>query len=570
MEKIILCANANVGKSTYFNRLTKGNARVGNWLGTTAKVETKKITLQGKETLVVDLPGTHSLFPYAQDEQVTVDYVNKNLDGKFVNIVDINNLRRNLFLTLELIEKGLKLQIIVNFGKKFKGHLDVAGLSNKLDVEVSYMGQQLKEFKKSKLNVPPSAEGKHKLIDSILADCYTKKSKYPYGLSKWDRVLLNKYAALPIFLIVAVIVFAITFVVFPFIFSLPTNFILKWLSAVSSSYFYQEVIFSTFKAVVQFLPQILGMLFCVYVLENSGYISRLAFLVDDFFVKIGLSGKSVFPMLLSFGCASMAVDFVGTIKDKSAQIKTAASLSILPCSAKLPIVLVVLSLLVGREKAFFAIVAVFFVLIVLSLVFVAFLDKGVFKSKREEQSVLEFPQLRIPRLGVVCKNASNGASEFLYRIVGIVLVANMVLYLMQRININIGFLAPVFAPIGFNVQVAVVALLFGIIAKELILTTAFVGATSLAGVLSPPALIAFLMFSLLYTPCAHTIFGINERFGAKVTTQIVWRQFIFAYVIAGISFLVFGGRSIVFVAMLFMIGILAVLMPKKRCPRKRC
>ena len=571
MEKVILCGNANVGKSTYFNMLSRGKARVGNWLGVTSSVMEKEGELDGKQVIFADLPGLNSLKTHTQDEAAALKYIEENKDGKFLKVCDINNLRRNLFLALELINLGLRMQIVFNFRKKFRGQFDIVLFEKLIGLSCIFIGEKLKEFGRSKLNIPASDEEKHKLIEEIMEKCYRAASSRPFGFSRLDKFLLNRWAALPIFIVITVIIFSITFILFPFVFGGLLDHALTYLQKISSTDFYQSIVYGTLKTVLVFLPQIAGMLFCIYVLENSGYISRLAFLTGDFFNKIGLSGKSVFPMLLSFGCASVAVDFVKTIKNENSQIKTAASLSLLPCSAKLPITLAIFGYFLGGAQAFLAVSATFFACIILALLFSAILNRKAFKTTDEEELVLEFPPLRMVKLSTVTKNAAAGTMGFLYRIFSVVLLIQTILFLLKSLNIDLGVLSPVFAPLGFDENIAMIALIFGVVAKELVLTTAFTGSASLAGVLSPASLMSFLIFSLLYVPCASTIAGINDHFGPKVTSQIMWRQFVFAYICAAVVFFIFGGRNFLFLAIFVIVGIISLLLNEKVCRKcKKC
>ncbi len=557
-KNYILCGNANTGKSTVFNALAHANAHIGNWLGVTVDVETKTCIRNDAIYNYFDLPGTASLEATSIDEQNAVNFLKEHKDFLVVNVCDLNNLRRNLYLTLELLEQGFKVTLLLNFKKSFfklGGKVNLEKLSKELGIPiVLFNGKktQLIEGNSVHMHSFSCAHDRHKKIDEILKNCDYVTPHKAYGTNKLDKFLLNKFFAIPCFFLTMAVIFFLTFVLVSKLFEVPLGYVFSWLDKGSANGFYQLVIFESLKIILNFLPQIITILLCINILENSGYISRLAFTFEDIFEKFGLNGKSIFPILMSLGCASIATPFSKGIADKNIRLKTASILSLFPCSAKLPIIVLFLSTLTKTYLAFY-ISLIYAACIIIALAFCLLLNR---KYKSEPSNlILEFPALRFVSFKQVLKNIFDSLKSLISRILFVIVVVNVILFCLTKLNL-ITFLTIIpFALLsifGFNLE-AVSALVSGIVGKELIATG--LSNVVLTQIFTPAALILFLIFALFYTPCFSTTGLLVEQFGAKQTFKILGFQFAFSYVLTCLVALILMPKQ--FVSFLIAITVVA-------------
>ncbi len=533
-KNYIFCGNANTGKSTVFNAIAKANAHIGNWLGVTVDVESKTQIKNGTSYNYFDLPGTASFSPNSQDEINAIDFLNAHNDYTVINVCDLNNLRRNLYLTLELLERGFKVTLLLNFSKQFYkkgGKVDLDKLSRELGIPVIvFNGKKtvLREGNSVHMATCTDAYERHKCVQNILEKCDYKTPHKAYGTCKLDKILLNKAFAIPFFFVTMAIIFFLTFVLVPKIFEIPLNALFELLEKVSSSAFYQQVICECLKVILNFLPQIVTILLCINVLENSGYISRLAFTFEDVFEKVGLSGKSIFPILMSLGCATVATPFCKGIADKNTQLKTAGILSMFPCSAKLPIIVLFLSTIKNSLLTFY-IALTYAGCIAIALLFCVLLNR---KYKSEPSNlILEFPALRMVSFKQVLKNIWESLKSLFDRILFVILVVNIIIFCLDKLNL-ITYLTIIplllLSIFGFGTE-SVSALISGIAGKELI-ATSFANVV-LTQIFTPQSMLLFLIFALFYTPCFSTTGLLIEQFGFKKTSVLLTYQFAFSYVL---------------------------------------
>ena len=402
MQKVYLVGNPNAGKSTVFNKLVGGNAHTGNWHGVTVTSESKKIKFNNKEYFVCDLPGLNGMMPYSPEEKVSVQAIINNTNAVFVNVIDLNNLERSLNLTLQLLELNLKVVILFNFAnktKKQKIKINKEKFKIFLKLKTEYVNLKDRKFKNKVFNLIEKAnyctpkyvqelkleksnlsrfdailarEGllddeklnkqystnfgldkinkiRQDYIAQILKTCeYNSKSK-EYGTSKLDKLLLNKYVAIPLFFAVMLLIFAITFGKVGGFFSdlvqLVVDFcgagLIKLLNILNApeyvTNFFSEAIIGGLGSILCFLPQVLLLFLALDILEQVGLLSRIAWLLDSILSKVGLSGKSIFSMLMGFGCTTSALPTTTALQNKMVRTKTALVLPSMSCRAKLPV-----------------------------------------------------------------------------------------------------------------------------------------------------------------------------------------------------------------------------------------
>jgi ferrous iron transport protein B len=663
--KFLLVGNPNTGKTTLFNSLTKSNEHVGNWHGVTVSEKEKIFYIEKKPAILSDLPGLYSLTTLSYEEEVASEYIFKNLNCQIINICDINNLKRNLFLTLQLAEITNKLILFINTFKnseKIKEEIkNCEKILNKLGINY-FIGnannkKEINQFKKIlnnkfvkennfnklknnyldiekitfiksiifencfKINYDPFAVAirllendenienklnldnqKKEIIKEIikknnfielnekrfeyinnLFENINNKNKKIYGSSKLDKILLNKYLALPIFFGILFLIFYLTFFSLgatlsnflrDFIQNVAGDQITTWLRGVCNVAWVVDLVETGFiggvGSILAFLPQVVLLFLFLSLIEDSGYLARIAFLFEDVFAKVGLSGKSVYALLMSFGCSTTAALTARNMEDKNAKIKTALLTPYMSCSAKLPIYAVIGGAFFGVTNIFI-IFGLYIIGIIVALFLSLLLEQKLLKSK-EQSFILEFPAYRLPSVERVLKILWENLKLFLIRIGTIIFALNIIIWILQSFSFSFKFvptspgaismlqhigslIAPIFIPLGFGNWGASAALIAGLAAKEIIVSSIamFNGinvfgdsmkSQTMRSILDPSAVVfftpsgalSFMIFCLLYSPCLPTISVFRKEIGKKWTFLAIIIQFAIAYSLSLILF----------------------------------
>ncbi|MCL2445786.1 MAG: ferrous iron transporter B [Oscillospiraceae bacterium] len=356
MKTIALIGNPNSGKTTLFNALTGQRQFVGNWPGVTVQVKQGKLRGQN-DMLLLDLPGIYSLTPLAPEETVACDALVNHPPDVILNIVDGTNLQRNLYLTMQLLGLGVPVIVAVNCADVLRKRGDIfsaAVLARELGcpvVEISALrGSGLDKLAgelRADLHLPlqvfrhESIAATYAQIERITARCMRQSSK-PNMTERMDNIVLNRWLALPLFVLVMTGVYYLAAAgpgawlggwVEGAIAALGQTMPNTWLGSLV-----QEGVLGGAGMLLGFVPQLMMVFLCLSVLEASGYLSRVAFLLDAALRKFGLSGKCFMPMLLATGCSVPAILATRAIDCPRQRRAVAATCSFLPCSAKLPII----------------------------------------------------------------------------------------------------------------------------------------------------------------------------------------------------------------------------------------
>lgn len=582
-----LLGNPNVGKTSLFNNLTGSNQYVGNWAGVT--VEKKEGYLENIK--IVDLPGIYAMDTYSNEEKVSKNFLIDGNADVIINIVDASNLDRNLYLTTQLKQFNKPIILVLNM-------MDVA-ISNginidckKLETELGAVVVPIIATKKKGIDVLnnllinegfkhiPKAKNSfdfktekdaYSFINIILKECITTtKDKSISYTEKIDKIVLNRFLAYPIFLIALFLIFKITFSwvgqpIADGFRNYLTNSITPYLKTLlsSSSPWFSSLLINGILAGVGSIVVFFPIIFCLFLgisfLEDSGYMSRGAFIMDKLMRKMGLSGKAFIPLIVGFGCSVPAIMASRTLESEKDRKVTALLTPLMSCNAKLPIyALFASAFFVGYQTE------VVFSLYLLGIGF-AFILGIIFKNtifrKDEEPFIIELPKYNIPEFKNLIMHTWEKAKEFLKKAGTIIFSMSVLIWFLSNFNMSgmvpmdksilsyIGkFLSPIFSPMGYGSWQNSVALITGIMAKEIVIgTMGIVYGTNLQTILpqhfSHVSAYSFLVFVLLYTPCVSAISAMKKEYGGKMAALSVTYQIALAWTL---SFIVFKLGSIIF------------------------
>ncbi len=644
-EKIIaLIGNPNAGKTTLFNSLTGSSAKVGNWSGVT--VEKKEGILLGQEDLkIIDLPGIYSLSAYSDDERIARDFLLEKPD-LVVDILDASNLKRNLYLTLQLLEMNQHVLLAMNLmdvaGKKYE-KIDLTLLSSLLGgipvlpvtghrgegiealaeairqdqgplgegfrvpygTEIEFHLERLERlFQEKGVAVPgythrllaiQSLEGNEGvrerlkawgLQEQILEEARHLQSLFKdelemvfierrYGFiqgllkkilvrrktlenkldlaEQVDKVVLHPVAGIFIFLGVMFLLFQTTFLlgdVFKGVLEAGVGrlsaLVAEGVSNPVLASFLADGLLGGVGTIVTFLPNLILMFLLLSFLEDIGYMSRAAYLMDRFMRFFGLQGKAFIPLITGFGCTVPAVLSARTLESRGDRMTTIMVTPLISCSARLPIYVLFITAFFPEQQGT-ALFLIYIMGILLAVVMAKVFRKFLFSSPAAP-FVLELPPYRIPTAKAMWIHTWERVWEFLARASTVILGMVIVIWALSILPLGVEYagresligilgslMAPLLAPLGFGTYEAAAALLSGIVAKEVVVSTlATIYGTS-AGSLSQilaeswTALqgAAFMVMSAIYIPCIATLATIRQE-----TRSWGWMLFAAAYTVA--------------------------------------
>ncbi|MGI6742609.1 MAG: ferrous iron transporter B [Eubacteriales bacterium] len=647
--RVALTGNPNSGKTTMFNALTGRNEKVGNWAGVTLDKKEhpiKKTYAGGEQLIAVDLPGAYSMSPFTSEESITSSYVKKENPDVIINIVDATNLSRSLFFTTQLLELGIPVVVALNksdLNEKKGTVIDADALSSKLGCPVvntvSTSAEGLKAAVEAAVahsddaQAAPYVQGDIDLSDKAVVEAADRRrfefvNKIVEAVEtrkvltreknigdKIDAVLTNKWLGIPIFAAVMFLVFQISQV---WVGTPIADILVGWLETFQGwagellanvnpllSTIIVDGIIGGVIAVVGFLPLIMVMYFLIALLEDCGYMARVAVVLDPIFKKVGLSGKSVIPFVISIGCAVPGIMASRTIRNERERRTTAMLAPFIPCGAKIPVI----ALFAG---AFFDDAGWVSTLMYLSGIVLIFLgallvNKITGYKARKSFFIIELPEYKVPSLWGAVKSMFIRGWAFIVKAATIILLCNLAVQLMQTFSWNLSvaesadqsILASIASPFAYLLvpivgvlswQLAAAAVT-GLIAKENVVGTlavCFVGLENLidaeelallegagaevAGIMAitKAAALAYLMFNLYTPPCFAAIGAMNSE---MKSSKWLWggialqlgTGYTVAYLVYTIGTLVTGGSLNIgaavggFIAIVIMIAVVAAL-----------
>ena len=574
MKRIALLGMPNTGKSTFFNRLTGASARVGNWPGITVDLMSAKVLLGGAMVEIIDLPGVYDIHGFSDDELVVRHFIENNPIDLVLIILNTTQIERQLSLALQVKQLGLPALLLLNMAdeaKKYGVTVDIKKMSQAMNMPVVLLSakygsgyahayqaisnaiqaslpiatQQVSE----KLQLDDQIES---TMESVLKQAVQVPTQMSENLTtRLDRVLLHPWLGLPLF-------FGVMYLLFQAIFILgkPLQDGVAWglglfRGGVLDPLLHNlpaplpglllDGIYNGVGTVAAFVPIIVLFFLFMALVEDSGYLSRAAFLMDALMAKMGLDGRSFVMMLMGFGCNVPALMGTRVMRSRSLRLLTMLVIPFSLCSARLQVFVFITSALFAPKNA----PLVLFSLYLFS--FAAAIATALLFKKRyanNEPFILELPPYRLPTWRQIVLRGWHEVRHFLGRASKFIIAGVVMVWILTHFPQDaapggsdtwagmIGnFLAPVLDPLGINQQLAI-ALIFGFVAKEIVIGSLAViygleGSalmSTMAHQLDWVQAYSFMLFTPIYTPCLSTLATLKteSRSNAYTALALVW------------------------------------------------
>lgn len=575
---IALVGNPNSGKTTLFNSLTGSTLRTGNRAGVTVETKIGKARNNSNVT-IADTPGIYDIAPYSPEEIETAKFLAENKPDVIINVVDCTCLSRSLALTLKLAKLGVPIIVALNMAKEAARSglaVDAEKLSQKVGLTCMFVSAADKDDclrllsacidladKPSSTRTDKSAQQTddetYIAAAEIAKQCTTATAtskKSP--TERIDDIVLNRWLALPLFAVAMWLTFWISVQGPGRWLSLPlTDWLTPLMKNAATAFLAQtncewlvslvaDGVVGGIMSVVGFTPQVALITACMALMEESGYLARVAFVTDRLLRPLGLGGKSVVCLTIGCGCSVPAILSARTITCPQQRRATVGLVPFVPCSAKTAVI--------GYFSATFfegnALIALSLYLATAVAVFVGGLILRALSKKTddEEPFAVELPQYRKPLAKCVWRQTTNAAKTFLTKAGTTIFVTSIVLWALQRFDFTLRpsntangmlaqigrFLSPLFAPLGFDDggcgEIYSVAALSGLSAKETILTTLAVLGNGNVPNITPVGAYCFVLYNLLTVPCIATVSTSVAEQGAKGAILSLSLQAVLAYV----------------------------------------
>lgn len=598
MISVALTGNPNTGKSTVFNELTGIRQKIGNWPGVTIDKKQGYTNHNGRAIAIMDLPGTYSLNARSAEEKIVENYLKSERPDIVVDVIDSANIDRNLFLCLQLLERRIPVLLDLNMqdeAQKKGVEISTAKLSKMLGMPVvQTVGRSSKSTKKlldvftstvmSDYHNSPEVEAyiarldeirrtvtdpakqeeavmeeRYAFIDRIVSETVTFHQAGADVSDKLDRVLANGFLSIPVMLAMMYLAFQITFTwigqpVADFLDALINEDFMEWagemLAGLGVADWMQSLICDGIIAgvggVMTFVPLIFTLFFCLSFLDGTGYMARVAFVLDPIMKKSGLSGKAVMPIITGFGCAVPGIMGARVLDSNRDRMLTILVTPFLTCGAKLPVLALFGAVFFGGQAAN-VVFAMYIVGILGAFLASAVYTKTIFKAE-DASFVLELPPYRWPDMKTVLLETWDKGKGYLIKAGTIILAMSVLIWFLSSYNMNGpvddmsesflaalgGAMSVLFTFHGFDTWEAGSAVLTGIMAKEAVVSTmgilyglpdlspdmdeaemiATAAGSGLAAAFTPASALAFMVFSQLYTPCMTALGTIKKETGS--------------------------------------------------------
>lgn len=652
-----LVGQQNSGKTTLFNQLTGAKQHVGNFPGLT--IERIDGQIKGHaDTQVSDLPGIYSLSPYTEEEMLSRQFILDEKPKAIINIVDANNIERNLYLTMQLMELNIPMVLALNMMDEVRNNrgsirvnemekilgIPVVPISaaksegiaelvehaihvakyqecpvrqdfcdkddhkgavhrclhsimhliedhaQRTNIPLRFAASKLVEGDETVLNTlqlsqneketlehlivqmeeergldraAAMAEMRFTFINKLCRQTVTKpcESKEYQRSHRIDRILTGRFSAIPIFILVMMMVIWLSIDVIGsplqellsqgigWLGETCGNAMARWGVHPAVQSLVVDGVFCGVGSVLSFVPIIIALFFFLSILEDSGYMSRVAFVCDKFLRRLGLTGHSIVPMLTGFGCSVPAVMATRTLPSAHDRWRTILLIPFMSCSAKIP-VYALFSAAFFPNHAGIVLIGLYLLGITVGLL-TALITKWVNKEGEAAPFVMEMPNYRRPHAKNVGHLLWDKTKDFLKNAFTVIFLASLIIWFLRTFDFHFnmvengngcilasiaGWIAPIFKPLGLGEWQIVTALISGVIAKESVIASIeMLGGLSL---LTTVSAVSMLVFCLLYTPCVAAIAAIKRELGAKWAFFVVLFQCLVAWIVAWIAYMI--------------------------------
>ncbi|TCS81008.1 ferrous iron transport protein B [Pectinatus cerevisiiphilus] len=603
---VALTGNPNTGKSTIFNELTGIRQKIGNWPGVTVDKRMGYIKHDDRAISIVDLPGTYSVNARSPEEKIVIDYLLNEHPDIVVDVIDASNIERNLFLTLQLLEhhipvlldlnmideatkRGMKISskklsdligmpVVETIGRSAKSTKKLLSVFTST-VMANYKNSDLIESHIEAVAAVRAGEGKdddkeekvialrYALIDKLISETVdTSNMASTSTTEKIDHFLANGFIALPILLLLLYAVFEVTFTWIGQPLADALDFIINtWFSGVVddalttlgvADWLHSLVVDGVIAgvgSVLTFVPLIFTLFFCLSVLDGTGYMARVAFVMDPIMRRAGLTGKGIMPLIMGFGCGVPAIMGARALDSEKDRMVSILVTPFLTCGAKLP-VMALFAAVFFPDNASNVVFCMYIVGIVMAIIMAKVLNVTTFRDK-QSTFLLELPPYRIPDIKTVLLETWDKGKGYLIKAGTIIFAMSVLIWFLSNYNFSgptdemtESFLAVLgagvshlFAWQGFASWQAGAAAITGVVAKEAVISTMGIlynvgdvaddtvdaanqMMTALGGSFTALSALAFMVFTQLYSPCVTALGTIK-----KETGKWKWMFFAFAY-----------------------------------------
>jgi ferrous iron transport protein B len=551
MKRVAMVGMPNTGKSTLFNRLTGAHAKVGNWPGLTVDLLSAKLIVGDQLVQLIDLPGIYDLNGYSEDEKVVTTFLARNQTDLVLLVLNASQLDRQMVLLGQVMRLGLPIVLVLNMVDEAAAlgvTIDAEGLSAKLGIPLCLLSakygqgvEQLQPAMRAALREQGAAgeiKAKRAGLDERELNAAVKSTVFipaqaSHALTeKIDRVLLDPWLGLPIF-------FGVMFLLFELVFMLgePIQNAMAWAFAELRSVALEPLlaglpfalrgllldgVYNGLSTVASFVPLIVLFFLCMGIVEDAGYLSRAAFLMDALMARFGLDGRSFVMVLMGFGCNVPALMGTRVIRSRGLRLLTMLVIPLSLCSARLQVFVFFIAALFSARAA----PLVLFSLYVISILS-AMVTSLLFKHRyvNSDPFVLEMPPYRFPTLRQVALRGLHEVRHFTRRATRFIVAGVVLVWVLTNFPAGaaagsvhtwagqIGsLLNPVLRPLGIDPKLTI-ALIFGFVAKEIVIGSLAViygqegGAltSTIAHQITWIQAYSFMLFALIYTPCLSTI-----------------------------------------------------------------
>lgn len=574
MKRIALLGMPNTGKSTFFNRITGASSRTGNWPGVTVDLLGAKILLGGNMAEIVDLPGIYDLHGFSDDEQVVRHFLENNSVDQVLIVLNTSQIERQLSLVLQIKQLGLPTMVLLNMAdeaKKFGITVDTGKMSERLDMPVLLMSakygtgfkeahqllaQRLEASSPVRLERLKEMLSEDDRVESEMESVLKNAVEIPAQLSdnltsRLDSILLHPWLGLPLFFLVMYVTFQAIF-----LFGKPLQDGVTWLldafrqTALDPLFAHSpyllkglllDGIYNGVGTVATFVPIIILFFLFMAIIEDTGYLSRAAFLMDALMSRLGLDGRSFVMLLMGFGCNVPALMGTRMMRTKSLRLLTMLVIPFSLCSARLQVFIFITAAIFPAKAA----PLVLFSLYLMSFA-TALLTAVLFKNRyrNTEPFILEVPPYRFPTFRQMLLRGWHEVRHFLNRASKFIVAGVVLVWLLTHLPADVppasphtlagmigNAFSPLLNPIGIDRELAI-ALIFGFVAKEIVIGSLAVIygmqgkglAALMAHQLDWVQAYSFMLFTLVYTPCLSTIATLRSesKSNAYMALSLFW------------------------------------------------